>query len=73
MALQHSRGRLQGLTRELLRSWQETQEYWRDAKGKEFDATYMQPLFDAADNAVAAMEDLDKMLARLRSDCEIQE
>lgn len=62
-----------GLSRELIRNWQDTQEIWRDRKAKEFDQTYMQPLFDAADNAVAAMEDLDKLLAKLRKDCEIEE
>lgn len=73
MSLQNSRGRLLGLSREMIRQWQETQEVWRDEKAREFDQTYMQPLFDAADNAVAAMEDLDKLLAKLRNDCEIED
>lgn len=73
MALQNTKGRLLGISRELLRNWQDTQELWRDQKGREFDQTYMQPLFDAADNAVAAMENLDKILAKLRNDCEIEE
>lgn len=71
MSLNNSRGRLVGISRELLRSWQETQEYWHDRKGKEFDKTYMQPLFDAVDNASSAMDDLDKLLQKLRKDCEL--
>jgi len=71
MSLNHSKGRLVGLSRELLRVWQETQESWRDQKGREFDNLYMQPLFDAVDHASAAIEDLDKLLHRLRQDCEI--
>lgn len=73
MSLQNSKGRLTGISRELLRNWQETQEIWRDQKSQEFDKTYMQPMFDAADNAVAAMEDLDKLLRKLKDDCEIEE
>ena len=71
MSLNNSRGRLTGLSRELINSWQETQEVWHDQKSKDFDRTYMQPLFDAVDNAVAAMDDLDKMLRKLKDDCEI--
>ncbi len=71
MSLNHSKGRLVGLSRELLRVWQDTQESWRDEKGREFDRVYMQPLFDAVDNAAASIEDLDKVLHRLRQDCEL--
>lgn len=71
MSLNNSRGRLVGTSRELLRSWQETQQYWHDRKAKEFDATYMQPLFDAVENASTAMDDLEKMLKKLRKDCEL--
>lgn len=71
MSLNHSKGRLVGLSRELLRVWQETQESWRDQKAREFDTVYMQPMFDAVDHASAAIEDLDKILQRLRQDCEI--
>jgi len=70
MNLTNSRSRLAGMSRELLHSWQETQETWRDEKSREFDRNYMQPLFDAVDNAVTAMEDLEKMLQKLRNDCE---
>jgi len=71
MSLNNSRGRLVGISRELLRSWQETQDSWHDRKGKEFDKTYMQPLFDSVDNASSAMDDLDKLLKKLRKDCEL--
>lgn len=73
MSLSNSRGRLTGLSRELLRTWQETQESWQDRKCREFDRTYMQPLFDSVDHAVSAMEDLDKMLAKVKQDCGIED
>ncbi|MEX2579723.1 MAG: hypothetical protein WD342_11750 [Verrucomicrobiales bacterium] len=71
MSLNNSRGRLVGISRELLRTWQETQESWQDRKCREFDQAYMQPLFDALDNTATAMEDLEKTLRKLRKDCEL--
>jgi hypothetical protein len=70
MSLQSNRSRLSGLSKELSRSWQETQDHWRDQKRSEFDEAYMRPLFDTVENAVAAMEDLDKVLKKIRQDCE---
>ena len=70
MSLQSNRSRLAGLSKELNRSWQETQDFWRDQKRKEFDESYMRPLMDSIENAVAAMDDLDKILKRIRRDCD---
>jgi len=70
MSLQNNRSRLIGLSRELLRSWHETQVVWHDQKGREFDKTYIQPLFGSVDNAAVAVEDLEKLLRKLRNDCE---
>ncbi len=70
MSLQSNRNRLAGLSKELNRSWHETQDQWRDQKRGDFAEEYMQPLFDSIENAVAAMGDLDKVLRKIRSDCE---
>lgn len=70
MSLQSNRSRVAGLSKELNRSWQETQDKWRDQKRNEFDETYMRPLFDSIENAVNAMDDLDKILKKIRKDCE---
>ena len=70
MSLQSNRSRLAGLSKELSRSWQETQDQWRDQKRNDFDETYMRPLFESIENAVTAMEDLDKILKKIRQDCE---
>lgn len=72
MSLHNSRGRLIGISRELQKEWNETKEVWRDRKGREFDRDYMQPLMDAVDNASHAIDDLDKILRKLREDCEIK-
>jgi|GEM_PF-398069 len=71
MSLQSSRSRLSGLSKELSRQWQAVQEVWLDSKGKEFNSNYMQALFDDIDSGVAAMEQLDKVLKKLKQDCEL--
>ncbi|MDF1753463.1 MAG: hypothetical protein P1U89_11860 [Verrucomicrobiales bacterium] len=70
MSLQANRSRLAGLSKDLNRSWQETQDQWRDQKRNDFDEAYMRPLFESIENAVIAMEDLDKILKKIRQDCE---
>lgn len=72
MSLNQSRGRLVGLSRELQKEWSETLDTWRDRKGKEFGRDYMDPLMDAVTHACEAVEDLDRILRKLRDDCEIK-
>ncbi len=62
--------RLAGLTKELRLQWQGTKHYWRDAKCEEFERKYMEELFSSVDRAVTVIEELDKLLTRIRSDCE---
>lgn len=70
MSLQSNRSRLAGLSKELNRAWLETQDQWRDQKRSDFEEAYMRPLFESIENAVIAMEDLDKILKKIRQDCE---
>jgi hypothetical protein len=62
--------RLDGLTKDLWVQWQQTRQYWRDAKADEFERKYMQELAAAVDKTVVVMEELDKLLAKIRKDCE---
>jgi hypothetical protein len=62
--------RLNGMTRELWSRWQVTRESWRDARADEFDRRYMQELVSSVDKTVAVVEQLDKLLERIRRDCE---
>lgn len=62
--------RLNGMTRELWSRWQVTRESWRDARADEFDRRYMQELVSSVDKTVAVVEQLDKLLERIRKDCE---
>jgi hypothetical protein len=62
--------RLAMLTQQLSQQWQETKDYWRDAKCQEFERKYMEELTAGVDMAVTVIEQLDKLLAKIRNDCE---
>ena len=70
MNLNATRVRLEMLMRELARSWEETQNGWRDAKAAEFDRQYMQELAAQVDKAATVMEKLNGLLTRMKDDCD---
>ena len=70
MSLNANRTRLNQTTKELLAKWKETKEYWRDAKSAEFEHQYLDELFDGVDTANEVMEQLDKLLHKIKIDCE---
>jgi hypothetical protein len=62
--------KLMALTRQLSVQWQQTKESWRDAKSQEFEHKYLDELFAGVDRAVTVMEQLDKLVTKIRNDCE---
>jgi hypothetical protein len=70
MSTRASGARLQGVTRELLMHWQTTKDYWRDAKSLEFERQYLQELLASVDSAVTTIEQVDKLLSKIKKDCE---
>ena len=62
--------KLMAVTKELSNQWHYTKEYWRDAKSQEFERKYLQELMASVDRAVAVMEQLDKLVGKIRNDCE---
>lgn len=50
--------------------WQETKTCWRDAKAEEFERKYVDPLPALIARSMEAIDDLDRFLERVRSDCE---
>lgn len=70
MSLGPNRALLVALTKQLAQSWDQTRGYWKDAKTREFDLKYMQELQLNVDKTVAVIEQLDKLLMRIRDDCE---
>jgi hypothetical protein len=70
MSLSGNKGRLVGLTRELLLQWEETKNYWRDAKSEEFERKYLTELSAHVNRAIIVLDQLEELLKKVRSDCE---
>jgi hypothetical protein len=70
MSLQPTSSRLMAATRELLSEWGRTRDHWRDAKGAEFERRYIAEIPAAVGDAIRAITELDKQLAKIRHDCE---
>jgi hypothetical protein len=70
MSLNASKARLVAITKELSNRWDETKNYWRDAKSQEFEQRYMIELFANVDRTVTVMEKLHELLTKVRNDCE---
>lgn len=70
MRLNASKSRLGAVSKELKRQWENTKIAWRDQKAAEFESRYLTPMFDASENALAAIEKLDKVISKVRNDCE---
>ena len=62
--------RLSGITRDLWGQWQQTKAYWRDARAKDFEDRYLAELYSTVDKTVEVIEQLDKLLLRIKKDCE---
>jgi hypothetical protein len=70
MSLSAYRTGLVQLTRDLSLRWQQTREHWRDAQSREFEQRFLEDLLGCVDKTAAVIEELDKLLARVRNDCE---
>jgi hypothetical protein len=70
MSLSGSKSRLAAITKELSLQWSDTKNHWRDAKALEFERRYLQELFVSLDRTMTAIEKLDDVLKKVRSDCE---
>jgi hypothetical protein len=65
-----SGARLEALTKDLRVRWQQTREHWVDAKSLEFEHKYLDELFASVDRAVMVIEQLDKVILKIKKDCE---
>ena len=70
MSLRGNANQLASLTKELQAKWHDTKTYWKDAKSAEFQRTYLDELQGTVDATVVVIEQLDKLLTKIRSDCE---
>ena len=62
--------RLSSLTKDLCGHWHQTKDYWRDAKADEFERKYIHELIASVDKTVGIIEQLDKLIGKIRKDCE---
>jgi hypothetical protein len=70
MNLAANAARLSALTKDIANRWSETRDHWLDAKSREFDVKYMEPLVSNVDNGAHIVEQLSKLIEKIRSDCE---
>jgi hypothetical protein len=50
--------------------WERTKETWRDLRAMEFEEKYLADLPGQITMAISAMEEMDGLLKKVRSDCE---
>jgi hypothetical protein len=62
--------KLAAITKEFSYQWQQTKERWDDAKSQEFESKYIAELLANVDKAVAVIDELDKLVSKIRNDCE---
>ncbi len=62
--------RLEALTKELRVQWQQTKVSWNDAKALEFEQKFLVELFSTVDKTVGVIEQIDKLMSKIRKDCE---
>lgn len=58
------------LTQDLSLQWEQTRAGWHDAKSQEFERKFLEELQASVDQALPVLEQLEKVITRVRSDCE---
>ena len=70
MSIAANKARLISSTRELAAQWTLTKDSWRDVKCQEFERKYMEQLVSNVEAAMEVIDQLDKLVSKIRSDCE---
>lgn len=70
MSLNGCKSRLTSVTRDLSLKWDDTKNFWRDGKAEEFERRFMRELFAEVNQSLLAIEKLDELLRKVRSNCE---
>lgn len=68
--MKSSSSRLTALTKELSVQWQQVRELWNDERSREFETKYLQELFSSVDRTVSIIEEMDKLVSKIKKDCE---
>ena len=70
MSMQNAAARLAGLAQGLSNEWRRTKTIWSDSRSEAFAETYMVELRDNVGRALATIDEIDRLLRRIRTDCE---
>jgi hypothetical protein len=70
MSLAANKSLLLGASKELSLQWQQTKDTWKDSKSREFELQYLEELMTNVDKSLEIIENLDKLLTKIRNDCE---
>ena len=65
-----AQNRLVALTNSLRTEWEQTKHHWNDAKSREFEQRFLSELFSSVTQTVNHIEALERVLAKIRQDCE---
>ena len=70
MNLTGAKSRLMGITKDLTLRWKDTKTIWRDDKCREFERRYLEELLAQVDRTATAIDRLNEVIGKVRSDCE---
>ena len=70
MSVRASAGKLAKATKQLMLQWETLGNSWRDTKAMEFERKYIEPLPNAVNSATKVMDEIDKILNKIRNECE---
>ena len=65
-----SKNQLMALTKELRTEWEQTRQYWNDAKSLEFEKRFLEELMAGVNLAVTNIDALERVISQVRNDCE---
>ena len=70
MSVRSSKGTINRAVRDLNVEWEECKTNWNDIKSKEFQQKYISTIPDTLSSCSNIIDELDKILNKLRKDCE---
>ncbi|MDA7605536.1 hypothetical protein OAK04_00050 [Verrucomicrobia bacterium] len=70
MSVKSTRGTINKAVRDLNVNWQQCKNHWNDVKSKEFEEKYIVPLPDAVTATSSIIDEIDKVLNKIKRDCE---
>ena len=70
MNLSASKAKLAKSTKELCLKWEGTRVHWHDRKSQEFEKQYLAALPDSVGAALTIIDEIEKLLNKVRKDCE---